>query len=159
MIELMKNMPLEGQYVYKTNKIDIKDISKHNVNTIYIVDPEVDENFIKQLEKLLSRKRVYTIYIESLDNKIIKEKIAKNPKRHMISFIYDFETMEESGKLTIYDFIRVDLDNNETYLNKLLKISEKLPCTYIIKNAPDLSKLKCIPSNYRFEYETNQQEV
>lgn len=159
MIKLETKMPLEGQYVYETNELKFMEITKGNVNNIYIKDPVVDKKLIDGIKKLLNRKRPYLIYIESEDNQIIKDALSKHPKKNMISFIYDFMQMDKAGKLTIYDYIRVDLEGNMDYWNKLIKFSEKVPCVYIISNAPDLSKVKHIPSNYRFDYETNKQEI
>lgn len=159
MIKLAHFSPLEGQYINEVNSIDVKELKSSNVNVIYIKDPEVDDNFINNLKKLLNRKRPFLIYIESEDNHIIKEKIKTHPKKNMISFIYDFMQMNKSGQLTIYDFIRVDLEGNMKYWEKLVKFSEKVNCLYLINNAPDLSQVRIIPSNFRFEYETNQQEI
>lgn len=156
MIKLADFSPLQGQYINEVNKIDIKELTQSNVSVVYIKDPEVDAQFIDRLKKLLNRKRPFLIYIESEDNYIIKERIANHPKKNMISFIYDFMQMNQSGKLTIYDYIRVDLENNIEYWDKLNNFSQKVPCVYLISNAPDLSKVKSIPSNYRFEYETNK---
>ncbi len=159
MIKLAKEMPLEGQYVNEVTEINFKDISKGNCNVVYLKNPEVNKELIEGIKKLLNRKRAYLIYIESADNAIIKEELKNHPKKSMLSFIYDFMEMDQSGKLTIYDYIRVDLEGKMEYWDKLIKFSEKVPCIYIIKNAPDLSKVKNIPGNYRFEYETNKQEI
>ena len=159
MIRLQKAMPLEGQYVHEVNEINFREITSSNCNTIYLKNPVVDKKLIEVLKKLLNRKRPYLIYIESEDNTIIKEELKNHPKKHMISYIYDFMGMDKAGHMTIYDFIRVDLEENMEYWDKLLKFSEKVPCVYIIKNAPDLSKVKHIPGNYRFDYETSKKEI
>lgn len=159
MIKLESEMPLEGQYVHEVSELNFREINSSNVNNVYLKNPVVDKKLIETIKKLLNRKRPYLIYIESADNTIIKEELKNHPKKHMVSYIYDFLEMDKAGKLTIYDFIRVDLENNMEYWDKLNKFSEKVPCVYIIKNAPDLSKVKNIPSNYRFDYETNKQEI
>lgn len=159
MIRLADFSPLQGQYVHMVNSLDIKSLLKSNVGVIYLKDPEVNKELIDGLKKLLNRKRPFLIYIESPDNHIIKEELSKHPKRNMISYIYDFMEMNKSGKLTIYDYIRVDLENNLGYWEKLLKFSKKVPCIYLIDNAPDLSQVKSIPENYRFENATNKQEI
>ena len=156
MIKVANFSPLEGQYVHHVSEINLHELTKSNVSVVYIDHPEVDKSFIEGLKKLLNRKRPFLIYIESEDNHIIKEELKNHPKRNMISYIYDFMEMANSGKMTIYDYIRVDLENNEKYWDKLIKFSEKVPCVYLITNAPDLSKVRNIPSNYRFEYETNK---
>lgn len=159
MIKLQTCFPLEGQYAHEVKEINFKEISKSNCSVVYLKEPEVNKELIENLKKLLNRKRPFLIYIESSDNHLIKEALQNHPKKQMISYIYDFMQMNQSGKMTIYDFIRVDLEGNSKYWDKLLKFSEKVPCVYIVKNAPDLTKVRTIPSNYRFEYASNQQEI
>lgn len=159
MIKLESQLPLEGQYVHEVQELNFKEITSSNCNNIYLKNPVVDKKLIETIKKFLNRKRPYLIYIESEDNTLIKEELKNHPKKHMVSYIYDFMEMEKAGHMTIYDYIRVDLENNMEYWDKLLRFSEKVPCVYIIKNAPDLSKVKHIPSNYRFDYETNQEEI
>lgn len=159
MIKLANFSPLEGQYINEVSTLNVKEILKSNTNVVYLKNPEVNKELIEGIKKLLNRKRPFIIYIESSDNQIIKEQLSKHPKKNMISFIYDFMEMDKSGKLTIYDYIRVDLQNNLDYWNKLIQFSKKVPCIYIISNAPKLDEIKMIPENYRFEYETNQQEI
>lgn len=156
MIELIKDFPFYGQYVFKDNKIDIKAISKSKSSTLYFVEPDVTEEFLNRLKKLLERKRVYTIYIESLDNQVIKDFLKNHPKKHMISYIYDFRVLTEHDTFTIYDYIYVDLEGNPKYYEKLLKFSERVPCIYLLQNVPDMSNVKSIPGNFRFEYETDK---
>lgn len=159
MIKLANFSPLEGQYIIEQSSLDMHEITKSNCNVIYLKNPEVNKSLIEGIKKLLNRKRPFLIYIESPDNHIIKDELKNHPKKNMLSFIYDFMQMNQSGKLTIYDYIRVDLENRTDYWDKLIKFSKKVPCVYIISNAPDLSKVKSIPSNYRFDYATNKQEI
>ena len=159
MIKLQTRFPLEGQYAHEGSNLDFKEITRSNCSVVYLKEPEVNKELITNLKKLLNRKRPFLIYIESTDNHIIKDELKDHPKKHMISYIYDFMQMNQSGKMTIYDFIRVDLEGNLKYWDKLLKFSEKIPCVYIVKNAPDLTKVRTIPSNYRFEYASDKQEV
>lgn len=147
MLELSQEPFIRGKYVWKCKEIVFKDLGASPTSIVFLDGVEDVVKVSKQLKSLLDRKRPYLIYVRSKYNQELKKNLEKHQKVTMISFIHEFDDLGKDSKVTVYDFIEIDVKGDIVWWNKLCKLSKDIPAVYIVSNMPPVEEVKEIPAN------------